>query len=962
MRRVSRASLRAHMTRRRVAGLAVAVVLVAGVAWWGLQDDAPATLDPAPAPAPTASANTAPAPSTPGPSPAAATPAPLIPSAALREDVPACMSQPGAPPRRVAGRVLFEGQPVADALVRLQPTPSPEGLRVRLVRTGADGRFDFGLQAPLRWAVAAAAPGRTEALASVDLRDPTAAPAPDALELILLPCDARLTGHVLDSGSGPIEHARVRPGEGVGVETNARGEYELCLSPGRNLLNVSADGYGPVWLNVLVLGRTTRDILLAPEAFLVGRVVDEANAAVPDALVIAWSQSPDGASSSSALTGADGRFRLSVAPAEYRLSARSTVGSTSSVTTATAIVGRVSDEVVLRLKTKGRLTGHVRSEGKPIAGARVEAMGAASARGSEAVSQDDGSFVMTQVPEGDLVFLASPWEVVSPKRFTLKTREATVELEVKAMASLHGVVTREGKPVAGAEVQANAGMRRHDTTTDAKGRYVLRGLSGGEWTAYATSVRAGAFVEAKVTLAEREDKQLDLELSSAATISGRVVSETGEPVPGAFVVYELPRTQDQGRSITDADGRFSCDQMTGGGEYQPTVYPSPSSRTPFKPVAPPLPKAKLQDGSARVEGVTLAIKYERLTISGRVVDPSGAPVPDAKVRAASSEGQPPNFSPWLPLPSALADAQGAFTLEALTSGTWAVQARTPEGAEAIVTDVAAGAKGVVITVRPPGGIEGTLSGYEEPPVVYARALGQPKFFPAQVDGSTFRIQLAAGTWVVTAMNLHEGDAQKVEVQEGVMAKVAMTSHGRGSLAGSVVEHTTRAPVPNLVCHTVVRTGDEPGITNWDENLAPKTDAAGQFTVDPAPAGDVSVSCFGDWQAMSSASAQVTVPRGGKATVALEVVKRSGDTPGDIGAELDGDVPHIALVNAQGPAAKAGLRAGDVIVSVDGAPVAPLDSSGVAVLINNHPPGTKVALGVLRGAQPVNVTLTTRAPQ
>ena len=950
------------MTGRRVAGLAVAVVLVAGLAWWGLRDDAPPALEPTLAPTSPASANPTAAPSTPGPSLAAATPAPLLPSAPLRDDVPECMSQPGAPPRRVAGRVLFEGNPVPDALVRLEPTRAPQGLRVKLLRTDADGRFDFGLQAPLAWSVAAGAPGRTDAIVSVDLRDPTATPAPDALELVLRPCDARLTGHVLDSGSGPIEHAQVRAASGVGVATNARGEYELCLPAGRNALQVTADGYGPVGINVLVLGRTTRDILLAPEAFLVGRVVDEANAPVPDALVMAWSMSPDGPSSANALSGADGRFRLSVAPSEYRLFARSTIGSTSSVTTATAIVGRVSDEVVLRLKTKGRLKGHVRSEGKPIAGAHVEAMGAASARGSEAISQEDGSFVMTQVPDGDLVFFASPWEVVSPKRFSMKKREDTVELEVKAMASVHGVVTRDGKPVVGAEVQANAGMRMHETTTDAKGQYVIRGLSGGEWAVYASSVRAGAFTESKVTLAEREDKQLDLELSSAGAISGRVVSETGQPVPGAFVVYELPRTHDQGRSITDADGYFSCDQMTGGGEYQPNVYPSPSSRTPFKPVTPPLPKAQLKDGSARVEGVTLAIKYERLTLSGRVVDPSGAPVPDARVRATAAEGQPPNFSPWMSLPSALSDAQGAFTIEALTSGTWALQARTPEGAEAIVDGLAAGAKDVVITVRPPGGIEGTLSGYEETPVVYARAVGQPKFFPAQVDGSTFRIQLAAGTWVVTAMNLHEGDAQKVEVQEGVMAKVAMTSHGRGTIVGSVVEHTTRAPIPNLICHTVVRAGEDPGITNWDENLAPKTDAAGQFTVDPSPAGDVHVSCFGDWAAMSQASAETTVPRGGKVTVALEAVKRSGDTPGDIGAELDGAVPHVALVNAQGPAAKAGLRTGDVIVSVDGAPVAPLDSSGVEVLINNHPPGTKVALGVLRGTQPLNVSVTTRAPQ
>lgn len=465
-----------------------------------------------------------------------------------------------------------------------------------------------------------------------------------------------------------------------------------------------------------------------------------------------------------------------------------------------------------------------------------------------------------------------------------------------------------------------------------------------------------------MTLAEREERQLDLELTGAGTITGRVVSEAGEPVPGAYVVYTLPRTGDEGRSITDDDGGFRCNLMTGGGEYQPVVYTSSASRTPYKPVTPPLPAAMLKDGSSRVDGVTLAIKYERLRISGRVVEPSGAPVADAKVRAASTEGgKPPTFNPWTPLPMAVSDAQGAFTIEGLPSGTWGLQARSPEGGEAVVMDVAAGAKDVVITLRPPGGIEGTLVGYEEVPSVYARLVDNPKFVPAQLEGSTFRVQLPAGAYVVTAMNLHEGDAQRVEVREGVMAKVTMTSHGRGVITGSVVEHTTRAPVPNLVCHTVLRAGTEPGITNWDEHLAPKTDAAGQFTVDPAPAGDVHVSCFGDWANMSSASAALNVPRGGKVNVALEVVRRTTETRGDIGAEIVEPMPRVALVLPDGPAAKAGLRAGDVIVSVDGAPVAPLDGTGVGVLITNDAPGSKVTLGVLRGGQPVTVTLTTRPP-
>jgi hypothetical protein len=44
-----------------------------------------------------------------------------------------------------------------------------------------------------------------------------------------------------------------------------------------------------------------------------------------------------------------------------------------------------------------------------------------------------------------------------------------------------------------------------------------------------------------------------------------------------------------------------------------------------------------------------------------------------------------------------------------------------------------------------------------------------------------------------------------------------------------------------------------------------------------------------------------------------------------------------------------------------APVAPLDGSGVEVLIANHPPGTQLSLDVRRGGQRKSFTLVTAAP-
>ena len=901
-----------------------------------------------------------------GPHPGGMDLAPSPGSVDEKERLPKWLSQPDVAPRHIAGRVLLGGQPVAGALVRLEPRSLPVGLRAKELRAAGDGTFDFGEQPALVHTVSASAPGRTGAQVQVDLRDPSASPAPEALELVLTSCDARLVGHVLDSSGGPIERARIRRTNSIGVETNARGEFELCLPPGPNALHVDAPGYGAIQLTVLALGRTAREVVLTPEAFIVGKVVAfETGAPIGEALVTAFPGQYLGTDSvlgGLALSGPEGRFRIPVAPGDYRVTASAPNASSPSPVLITAIVGRLSDEVLLRVRELTTLRGHVRSEGKLIAGAQVLAIATSGGRRADGFSQLDGSFTISGVPRGEVTFTAAPFAVVSPRRVVLAKVEETVELEVKRQGSLRGLVTRAGKPVAGAKIEVSSGVLSFSAFSDLTGRYAVMGLPAGRFRVLASSVTAGGFVDREgVTLADREDRALDLELSSAASIEGRVVSEEGTPVPGAVVVFNHTQSGDEGKSLTDADGRFLCNQMTGGGEYQPQVFPTETSRTPYTSAGAPFSPTRLVDGNSHVEGVTLAIRYERLQISGRVVDPEGVAIPDARLRAQSAPpGEALTWSGWVVLPSAISDAQGTFTIDALTSGPWALQARSPDGSEAVVRDVAAGAKDVVVTLHPAGGIEGTLVGYEEPPAIYARSIDASRMIPGQVDGAHFHLRLPAGTYLVSAMNVREGDAQKVEVREGALTKVTMTSHGQAVIAGTVTEHLTHAPVSDLICHTVIAVEGQGGVTNWDLESAPRTDANGAFSADPSPAGDLFVGCFGDWREYSRASALITVARGGRATVTLEAVKRiSPDAPGDIGVTFaDTTTPLIRAVKAASPAARAGVAAGDVVVAVDGVPTGPLDASGVEALIGNHAPGSRVALTLLRGSQRRDVTLTT----
>src|SRR6185503_15130345 len=103
-----------------------------------------------------------------------------------------------------------------------------------------------------------------------------------------------------------------------------------------------------------------------------------------------------------------------------------------------------------------------------------------------------------------------------------------------------------------------------------------------------------------------EDKQLDIELDSAGEVKGTVLDEAGKPVPGVYVRL-INDEGDLGESMTDATGQFDAGSMSGG-DYQPTVYPSPMTGQPFEPTTGDrLPTIKVpKDGV--VTGIKLAVK------------------------------------------------------------------------------------------------------------------------------------------------------------------------------------------------------------------------------------------------------------------------------------------------------------------------------------------------------------------
>jgi hypothetical protein len=875
---------------------------------------------------------------------------------------PAWFVARNAPARKIAGQVTRGGAPVSGAVVTLTSLLTRAGaLQPIEVKSGADGRFDLGSQPAASYEVSAAAPGATPALVRIDLADPTLKPPSDQLVLRLGDCTASVSGTVYDAAGNPLPRVRVLHDGLVGVETDARGAYKLCVPFGDIPIEYGADGFGTVLLHIDARGEVERDVVLVPDAEVVVRAVRaDDGRAVPEAHVfvfpVEWG--PDRAAQRTGLTGPDGTARVSgLLPGRYRVNGFAEGLQAPAGIEVVAEVG-AANEAVLRLDPSVRITGKVMNGEQPVAGARVVAIRKSPVTWSMiGTSQVDGSFTLERVPVGELAFQAPPYEVSSPAVVKAEAGKNIddVVLQVRALGTIRGTVTRLGKPVANVDVCCVPALRPPMTSSDVRGTYELVGVPPGTYSLGAGSDEIGAFtLGTKVTLAAGEERVVDLELDQAGMITGTVVDRAGKPVKGVFVRWIHEKTGDVGRSTTDAQGRYRCGAMTGGGKYRAAVFPSATQQQVPYPTADgaPYPALDVKDGKTLIEGVKLAIDKPQLAISGTVTDDAGTPVVDAIVKAMPAIGdEPPVFQSWRRLPMTSTDGEGRFTIRDLPPGKHAIQARGVDGAEGTTPPVSAGSTGVEVRMERPGTIVGKLAGFTQTPVVYARTLVGFRQIAGDVDGQTFRVSgLRPGRYLVNAMTTYEGDAQVVEVRAGQRTPITLTSKGKATIDATVLDFRTRAPIADVACHVVMAVDGEQSETNWDPRAAPKSDTRGRLTLDPAPAGNVSVSCMPSSFRRSPPSTDLVLTAGARASAQLLTVELTQENPSTIGVELNWRVtpPRISAVRPGTPAARAGILIGDLVTAVDGASVQGLNSAGVQLLIEDTPAGNEVRITVQRG--------------
>jgi len=875
--------------------------------------------------------------------------------------------EPGAPARRVAGRVMHGDAPVAGALVRLTSTYASLGNGPQLsATTDAKGHFDFGSQAARTLQVVASAPGLTSAGVTVSLGDPTVKPAPDQLELRLRGCELALTGRITDAAGGPITGARLRRFDDLVASqlageatSDTDGRYTLCVTGGLFGLIVEADGYGAMHLVLLVQqGHEGRDFVLTPEAVVTGRVVTEAGAPVGGAVVAV--EPSEGARERSAAryaaSDAAGRFRLvGIAPGKHRLNAVASGLSTSDGMQLELRAAETRDVEVV-VKTRTRVSGVVLSGGRPVAGAHVGASSVDSGWSRESISREDGHFALERVPLGQIRLDAEPFEVVTPTslRVDASGRDDVV-IEVRPMACLAGRVLRHGQPARDVELSLGSADSFEWLRTDGAGRFERRGLPPSRYTLTPMSQALGAGGdELVVDLARGQCKRdLELTLSMNGTIAGRVVDQDGRALADATVTWTRTDGKDTGWSPTDAEGRYRAWGLSGGGEYTVTINPSVGSLVKLAPASGSFPVVALADGDAHHDGANLSVRVRRRSIAGRVLDASGAPVADVRVEL-TPETPEDDFAFWRNLPRALTDTEGRFHVEGLREPSYTVRARAADGGATLVHGVAAGRDDVTLRLDSPGTIEGQVVGFTHAPEAYAWRIDMDSDFAAAVETSgRFQLRgLAAGHYTVVALGT-DGEAAiaGADVGAGATAHVTLTMPGTAVVEGRVLDFASGQPVAGIVCGVRVRMNDDRPLPYWRGPRDP-SDAAGRFRQASTPAGMVEVACEPDGE-RSGAAIATTLDAGQTNSVELmTVARRDAKAPlAFLGVTPVPNVyaPMVQSVEAGSPAASAGLAAGDVLVAVDGRNVGSLTPEAVSWLVCDRAAGTTVRVGVRRGA-------------
>jgi hypothetical protein len=483
-----------------------------------------------------------------------------------------------------------------------------------------------------------------------------------------------------------------------------------------------------------------------------------------------------------------------------------------------------------------------------------------------------------------------------------------------------------------------------DAKTGADGAFSFAHLAGWRARVVADHGADGVVTSAVLHVASGQTVEVTLVLSAVGAVHGTVVDTQDRPIVGAALSVEgVPWLVSD---TSDAKGAFRL--TTVPDEATALVAVARGYRTAH---------ASLGARNERTELVMQIVLTAAEPVDGEVRDDEGNPVA-ASVVACEDEASEARTQ---------SEADGTFQLPPSAIGCQAV-AEHPEYTASDGVRVQEG-RHLVLRLKAGGAIEGVVVD-ERGAAISPFALGIESSMPARGRGmerhgsKSFDNPLGAflwdklspGSYVLTASAPGRPPARSgsIDVQPGATtSSVRIVLALGGTLAGRVVDES-HTPVggADLRFDSVSRVADSKANS--------LTDAAGQYRLEGAPLGPFTVRVHKDGFRTKLVSG-LRVDSGKTLVQDVVLVAFDGGASmefGGIGAGLAQTQDGLVLENVfpNDPAAGAGLRAGDRVVSIDGEPTDGMSLADALQRIRGEP-GTSVGLSARRPETGETVDLT-----
>lgn len=568
------------------------------------------------------------------------------------------------------------GRGLAGALVMLTPhgfgRPSEPGAAAGplTARSDAGGEWSLPLVPPGRYSLTASAPGYL----SGELHDLTLKPgAPNrGLDLTLAAGGFPLRGTISDVSGGPIEGVVVsveRSDDRAPLDfsrapapaiTDAEGRYALQVASGRYSVEAWHSDYAPKAESTDVTeGPRTLDLRLTPGGAVEGVVRTAAGEPVADAYVTRSQQGGVFIDGGAVLTDAQGRFRIAgLGSGSHALAALAAGHASREPVKVELGLGEVVTGVELVVDRAFKISGFVVPRGEPrgaLVGVMVGAysLSPMTFHAAVAPSAADGYFEVLGVRPGTYS-LAAAAQILGGPVVTIADRDvgdAVVELDLGV--AITGRVDPPGLARISLEIAdeepgfltviGNLGNMLVRGAADAKGEFSLRPIQPGKLRVVAVGLD-GARGQVDVEVGPRGASDVRITLQPRATVTGRVVDAGGSPLTKGRVEFMTTAPQRGGglnfnfnredEAPISEDGTFTLRGLEGG-EYEIRVKDragnvvrwANAEGTSYEPLRRTVVAGVL------TPGVDLRVERRDGVLRGVVLDPSGAPLPDAWVTA-----------------------------------------------------------------------------------------------------------------------------------------------------------------------------------------------------------------------------------------------------------------------------------------------------------------------------------------